>query len=352
MTTPAQTQTKNQLPSASKKGEEKEEVEDILQTSYTYGTSPFSPTTLHTPHRTFLIGNPISHSLAPLLHNTLFRNLSIPWTYSLHEVPNPTSFNPKLREPDVIGCAVTMPYKITLAKEVDALTEEARVVGAINTVFLRKEAKSGTGEVRYIGTNTDTIGIREAFLQNFPGIRDVSRGQTGLVIGGGGAARSAVYALWKWMGMRRIYLVNRLRSEVEDIIASFGDAEGFDGELVHVGTEGEARVKEMPVLVVGTVPDLEPSEEGERRARRVVEVFLEMGKGGEKGFVLEMCYHPRIRTGFYEMAEREGWRVLPGTEAMIYQGIAQQVLWTEMPLERFPVAEAKRVIDEALVKKH
>ena len=58
-----------------------------------------------------------------------------------------------------------MPHKITFTREVDELTEEGSVIGAINTIFMRKDHE---GRTRYIGTNTDCIGVRDAFLQNCP----------------------------------------------------------------------------------------------------------------------------------------------------------------------------------------
>ena len=202
------------------------------------------------------------------------------------------------------------------------------MIGAINTVFQRK---SSTGEIRYIGTNTDCVGIREAFLQNFPRILSKSRGAVGLIIGGGGACRSAVYTLWKWLGVKRIYMVCRLKGEVDTIIESFKNT-AFEGELIYVGSVDEAKALDAPIVVVGTVPDFLPKTEGEILARELTNVLL--GKE-QKGYILEMCYHPEPKTTFFKLAEKAGWKVLPGTESMIYQGVAQQVLWTETPLERF-----------------
>jgi quinate dehydrogenase len=164
-----------------------------------------------------------------------------------------------------------MPHKVTLVSAVDHVTEEGRLIGAINTVFVRKTA---SGTRTYIGTNTDCVGVREAFLQNFPDVRARAEGKAALVIGAGGASRAAVYALWKWLGARKIYIVNRLESEAAAMIASFREADAFTGELVWVGSVEQARELETPVLVVGTVPDLVPMEEGEIVARDVVDCFL------------------------------------------------------------------------------
>lgn len=217
------------------------------------------------------------------------------------------------------------------------------MIGAINTVFIRLGSDR---KRKYIGTNTDCIGVREAFLQNYPDILERCTGKPALVIGGGGACRSAVYTLWKWLGASKVYLVNRIPEEVAAVISAFRET-GFEGELVHVSTLEQARGLETPVLVVGTVPDFPPTELGEVLVRGIVTEFLERG---EKGYVHEMCYHPNPVTEFYRLSEGNGWRVIPGTESMIHQGVAQQVLWAEKKLEEFPVEVASGVVGVALEK--
>ncbi|CAI7593408.1 unnamed protein product [Penicillium bialowiezense] len=294
-------------------------LESTLKESYNYGSSYITST-----------GG-----------ESLQQGVSLPWAYSLLETQDASEFLPALKQQDIIGCAVTMPYKVTMMSAVDEVTDEGRIIGAINTVFLRKAADAST---RYIGTNTDCIGVREAFLQNFPGIISESTSKPGLVIGGGGACRAAIYALWKWMGVKRIYIVNRLETEIRAIIESFKGTE-FSGELVWVSSVNQAEALEAPVLVVGTVPDFPPKEEGEVLARKIVQAFLDKE---EKGYILEMCYHPSPRTAFFNLGERAGWKVLYGTESMIWQGVAQQVLWTELPFGRFNLDEAARLIAESL----
>lgn len=321
---------------------------DTLKLSYAYGTSPLTPTSLTEPLKTYLFGYPIAHSLAPLLHNTLFSALNTNWNYSLIESTNFDDFLPKLKADNCIGSAVTMPHKVNFISQVDDLTEEGRMIGAINTIFLRLDA---AGNKRYIGTNTDCIGIREAFLQNHPDILSRSAGKPAVIVGGGGACRSAVYACWKWLGASQIYLVNRIPEEVTAIIDAF-KAAGCPANLIHVATLEQAQALETPVVVIGTVPDFPPKEPGEILARKIVEEFLQRdvqrAEGATKGYVHEMCYHPHPITAFYKLSENNGWAVIPGTEAMIHQGIAQQVLWAEKKLEEFPVDQANAVIRKAL----
>ncbi|KAF8253631.1 Aminoacid dehydrogenase-like protein [Wilcoxina mikolae CBS 423.85] len=318
---------------------------DIVAASFNHGTSALTQDALTTPHKFYLFGNPISHSMAPLLQNTLFADHSIPWNYSLFESSDIQAFVKLLKSPDCLGSAVTMPHKITFMSQVDELTEEGAMIGSINTVFIRLDPE--TKQKKYIGTNTDCIGVREAFLQNCPGVLEKSKGKPALVIGGGGACRSSVYAVWKWLGVSKVYLTNRIRSEVDDVIKGFREA-GFQGELIWVGSVEEAKALETPALIVGTIPDFPPKEEGELVCRAITEEFLNRE---EKGAMLEMCYHPKPVTALYKLAEAAGWKLVDGTEAMVHQGIAQQMLWREAPLEEFKLEHTQAVVREELERR-
>ncbi|KAH7166414.1 NAD-P-binding protein [Dactylonectria macrodidyma] len=297
---------------------------------------------LQKPRYTYLFGYPLKHSLAPLLHSTIFQSFNVPWTYQLIESTDKADFLPKLKADNCVGAAVTMPHKVAWIKECDDVTEEGWAIGAINTIYIRKDAV--TNEKKFIGTNTDCIGVREAFLQSFPGVLSQSTGRPAMVVGGGGACRSAVYALHKWLGASEIYLVNRLKEEAVAVIESFAGLEGGPS-LTYVSSVEDVKSLSTPVLLVGTVPNFPPRTEGEILARKIVREFLERET---KGFVLEMCYHPNIITDFYELSESKGWKVIPGTVSMIHQGVAQEVLWMERPLEDMPVEAAKAAIAKAL----
>ena len=78
-----------------------------------------------------------------------------------------------------------MPHKVAILEHLDALTPEGKLVGAVNTLFIREDAS--TGKRLYVGTNTDVVGIRDAFYQNISDPEARFYGRPGLVVGGGGA---------------------------------------------------------------------------------------------------------------------------------------------------------------------
>lgn len=208
-----------------------------------------------------------------------------------------------------------MPHKVAILKHLDDITEEGRDVGACNTMFVRET----NGKREFVGTNTDVVGIRHAFYKNISNPGELFEGRPGMVIGGGGAARSAVYAMRKWMKCDPIYIVNRDKGEVDAVISEC-KARGFGQGLLHVDTEQQAQDLEGPGAIVACVPDFPPKTENEKRARKVIETMLEKS---HRGAILEMCYHPSPWTAVAEISEKAGWKVILGTEAMIWQGFEQ-----------------------------
>jgi quinate dehydrogenase len=235
-----------------------------------------------------------------------------------------------------------MPNKVAIMKYLDEVTDECRDVGACNTLFLRER----DGKRIFCGTNTDVVGIKEAFYQNVSDPDAVFHNKPAMVIGGGGAARSAVYALHKWMKATSIYLVNRDKAEVDAVIDEC-KARGYGDALVHVATVEQAQQLEAPGAIVACVPDFPPKTDEEKTARAVTEVILNQAR---KGSILEMCYNPNPYTELGGLAEKAGWQVILGTEAMIYQGLEQDKYWTGLRLDDLPVQKVSEVIAAELAK--
>jgi quinate dehydrogenase len=208
-----------------------------------------------------------------------------------------------------------MPHKVAILPHLDELTPEGRDCGACNTILIRKDE---SGKRIYVGTNTDVVGIRESFYQNVKN-PDIFQNRPGMVIGGGGAARSAVYSLRRMMHCKPVYLVNRDKAEVDAVIEEC-KSKGFGQNLIHVETLEQAEKLAGPGAIVSCVPDFPPKTEQEKQARRVIECMV--GKE-HKGAILEMCYHPSPWTEIGNLSEKAGWQVILGTEAMIYQGLEQ-----------------------------
>ncbi|KAL1875496.1 hypothetical protein VTK73DRAFT_10046 [Phialemonium thermophilum] len=287
-----------------------------------------------------LFGLKLSASLSPMLHDIIYQHLGLRWGQIRLDSTDMDLFLSLIKHPKFYGASVTMPHKVAVIQHLDELTDECRDVGACNTIFVRDLPD---GRRLFCGTNTDVVGIREAFLQNVADPAAVLSGRPGLVIGGGGAARSAVYALRRWLGVTTIYVVNREKAEVDALVAQCR-SRGYGDDLVHVETVEQAEALESPGAIVACVPDFPPKTEAEILARRVTMTLL---KKERKGVMLEMCYNPSPFTELGALAESEGWQVILGTEALIWQGIEQDKYWTGRDVSEFPV----EAVQEAIARK-
>lgn len=270
----------------------------------------------------YLFGQKITHSLSPLFHSTIYQELGLRWEQFRLDSSDVSRFLQLMRDPRFYGASVTMPNKVAIMPHLDHLTDECRDVGACNTVFLRPDPSVPGGRI-HCGANTDVIGVRESFLRNVADPDAVIRNRPALVLGGGGAARSAVYALRRWLGVRDIYMVNRDAREVADVVADC-TARGYGQGLVHVASVEQAAALEAPGAMVLCVPDFAPKTAEEVVARDVMSVFFAKER---KGAILEMCYNPTPYTQLWALAEGQGWQVILGTEALIYQGLEQVSLF-------------------------
>lgn len=314
---------------------------------HTSATQTDVPAVGHLEKHGYLFGKKLTASLSPLLHDVVYTNLGVNWGQVRFDSADIDTFLQLVRAPSFYGASVTMPNKVAIIPYLDKLTPEATAIGACNTIYLEQDP--ATGRRLLCGANTDTVGVRDSFTQNLSPAELASRisGRPGLIIGGGGAARSAVYALRQWLGCTAIYLVNRDAAEVDAVIADL-QASGFGTDnIVHVATVEQAEALPAVGAAVGCVPDLPPQRADEKLARRITEVFLNKSP---QGALLEMCYNPSPYTELGALAGQAGWQVILGTEALIYQGLEQDRYWTGRTLDKLPVKEVKKAIAAHLMQ--
>jgi len=140
-------------------------------------------------HDLVLLGWPVAHSRSPAMHNAAAAHLGLPLRYRTLAVhPDDVSdVVAELGHRGVRGANVTVPHKLAVVAACDVLSEEARLVGAVNTLTWDRDA----GGVRLEGHNTDAVGLQRALAED---VGDLS-GARVLLVGTGGAARAAAVAL-------------------------------------------------------------------------------------------------------------------------------------------------------------
>ncbi|KAK9437020.1 Quinate dehydrogenase [Metarhizium brunneum] len=291
----------------------------------------------------YLFGQKITHSLSPFLHQIIYDHLGLKWSQIRLDSADMSQFLQLAQHPSFYGASVTMPNKVAILAHLDEMTDECRDVGACNTLFLKQR----NGHRILCGTNTDVVGIRDSFHHNVADPSHTIHGRPALVIGGGGAARSAIYALRKWMHVTDIYLVNRDKSEVDAMVADCS-LRGYGHGLRHVASVDEARAVDGPGAIVACVPDCDPRTREELVARQVAEVLMDKR---HKGAMLEMCYNPSPFTRLGALAGERGWQVILGTEALIWQGLEQDRYWTGLRIDQLPVAKVQSAIGEKVAQR-
>src|SRR6266550_4730242 len=169
--------------------------------------------------RACVMGHPVAHSRSPMIHGYWLKTLGIPGAYELKDLTPEQfpDFVTRLEANGYVGGNVTVPHKEAAFRAVASRDAASEAVGAVNTLWLENG--------RLMGGNSDTYGFMANLDDRAPGW-DVP-GCRALVLGAGGAGRSAVYAL-KQRGAE-VDVVNRTVSRAQDLASKFGaKAHGFD----------------------------------------------------------------------------------------------------------------------------
>jgi shikimate dehydrogenase len=163
--------------------------------------------------RCFIIGHPVAHSRSPLIHGTWLAEHRLAGSYERVDVApaDLPRFVERLRAGEFTGGNVTVPHKEAMLPLIDEVSEAARAIGAVNTLW-----REGS---RICGDNTDASGFLAHLDAEAPGWD--GRVRTVLVLGAGGAARGIAFGL-KARGVGRIILVNRSRARADELAAAFG----------------------------------------------------------------------------------------------------------------------------------
>ena len=232
-----------------------------------------------------IVGYPCSHSRSPVLWNQLFARYGLPYFYTCFEWPDIGEVMKAARDLGIRALSVTIPFKEKVMGSLDEIDGDARAIGAVNTVVQ-------CGGILH-GFNTDWLGVR-APVENLRGTRAV-------VLGAGGAAAAAVYALLSLE--MEVTVLSRTREKGEHLARRLGCHAGDLSSFRDLGPE--LVVNATPV---GMLPD---------RSSLLSEEDLVEGMT-----VFDLVYTPP-ETPLLVLARRAGCRVIPGTEMFIHQAREQ-----------------------------
>ena len=291
------------------------------------------------PKRFYIFGKPIAASRSPALHNTLFKNTGLPHTYHIHETDVIDAEVEKIiRTPDFGGASITIPLKLDFMPLLNTIADDAKLIGAVNTIVPLTSpsfSDAASPTPRLAGHNTDWIGMMRSLIR--AGAIPLAQHQhSAVVVGGGGTARAAIYAL-RQMQYSPIYIVGRNAAKLERLVADF--PEEFSVKIVASLEDVERLEKAVngpPVTAVGTIPADKPIDPELKKVLKAISSLPAKGQVDGRGQVrkenprrvlLEMAYKP-AETELMQLAEKSGWITVPGLEALTAQGVEQFKLWT------------------------
>ena len=161
------------------------------------------------PFKTFcIIGDPVNHSLSPIIQNSAFASLNLNYSYIAFKVPHFDLENSvkSLKKINTAGFNVTLPHKVNVINYIDKLSGEARTAGAVNTV------NNEHGE--FVGYNTDIHGLISPLEERQINFNNIEI----LILGAGGSCRAALVGLSKKKDIKKVNIVNRDQKKLDKII--------------------------------------------------------------------------------------------------------------------------------------
>lgn len=254
-----------------------------------------------------LIGNPVEHTLSPLIHNTLAARLGQELVYVPFHVEQ-GKLAEAVRGADalnILGLNVTVPYKSEVIAHLAEIDELARNIGAVNTLV-----RTAGG---YKGYNTDMEGLYRAMASE--GIKIA--GEQIILLGAGGAARAVAW-LCASKGAERVYLLNRTQDKAETVAEEVNAAVGREA-ILPMKLADHAAIPEGKYLgIQGTSVGLSPNNED-----AVIDdaAFYEKVHTG-----FDLIYNP-WETKFMRLVKAHGGRAYNGLKMLLYQGIIAYELW-------------------------
>ena len=262
-----------------------------------------------------IIGDPVEHSLSPVMQNAAIKHLGLDYIY----VPFPVK-GENLQDAiagfeaiNLVGFNATIPHKQAIIPYLSDITPVAKAIGAVNTVWHT--------EAGWKGTNTDVTGFI-APLKTMS--RDWSE-MIPVVLGNGGAARAVIAGLAD-LGCREIHLVGRNKDKLAIFYKSWQNSPQITQLLkIHYWDDLPGLLPTADLIVNTTPVGMYPNVE-----RSPIEPEL-MKKIKSNAIAYDLIYTPSP-TQFLSLAQEQGAKIIDGTEMLVQQGASALEIWLQKPV--------------------
>ena len=276
-----------------------------------------------------IVGNPIEHSLSPLLQNALAKEMNIDMSYvAFHVTDNIKAAIDGAYLLGIKGFNVTIPFKKDMINIVADIDERAKKIGAINTL---KRVKSG-----YKGYNTDILGLKHSIKNNGMSIH----GKNVIILGAGGAAKAALYLVVE-EDAKSITLINRnakradeLKKEVCDTFKNISVV-SFDELKQNLNILEHNDYFVFQTTNVGMYPKIDEC------------IIDDAGFYEKCDCGIDLIYTP-FETVFIKNMLQANKKCINGLDMLILQGVASFEIWNDVKVDDTVVKNVKVLLTEKL----
>ena len=250
-----------------------------------------------------IIGSPVSHSLSPILHNYWFEKYNIDANYSLMHITegNLNNVINKIRNKELSGINVTLPYKQKIIPFIDKLINDAGSTSSVNTIFLNNENI-------IVGENTDVFGLQAAYLKEINNVEN----KKALVIGAGGVSSSIIFALEK-SKVKNISIINRTYEKSLFLKKKFQFLNVLEWKSLM------QEISKFDIIINATSLGLKGGKDFEFNFERTKEGLI----------YIDTIYNP-LETKALRYLKENKIRTFNGLEMFIYQGQKSFYLWNKI----------------------
>lgn len=264
-----------------------------------------------------LIGWPLDHSLSPALHTNFLQAAGIAGDYNLYPIPPVQNRHDQIeslllqfRDKGLHGLNITIPHKQTVIPYLDNLTSVARDIGAVNTIYLQ--------ESQLIGDNTDAPGFITDLKRIISETQQIGKQvpQSALILGAGGSARAAAYALSRagW----RVMIAARRMEQAQSLVFDLCQASLF--QLYPIKLAPADLSEQTPDLIVNTTPvGMSPNIE--------VSPWPDEVELPSHASLYDLVYNPQV-TKLVARARQTGMKATTGLGMLIEQAALSFERWT------------------------